>query len=77
MPADVEEGILRSILDVESAMPISLWDLLTHKRVGLEIPAPDELDDARLTAKLKEIIDHMARLKAYLLYEPFFRPRTV
>ena len=68
MPADVEEGILRSILDVESAMPISLWDLLTHKRVGLDIPEPDELDDARLTAKLREIINRMARLKAYLLY---------
>ncbi len=66
MPPDMEEEFLRQVLEYESADPISLFRLLENS--GLEIPAPDQLDDAALTSKLKEIVERMASLGAYLLH---------
>jgi len=65
MPADMEEEFLRHVLEYETAEPISLFRLLEN--AGLEIPAPDQLDDTSLTAKLQDIIQRMATLGAYLL----------
>jgi hypothetical protein len=66
MPADMEEEFLRQVLEYETAEPISLLRLLEN--AGLEIPAPDQLDDASLTIKLKEIVERMASLGAFLLH---------
>ncbi|HEX2270434.1 MAG TPA: hypothetical protein VHH35_12895 [Pyrinomonadaceae bacterium] len=66
MPADMEEEFLRQVLEYESAEPISLFRLLENS--GLEIPAPDQLDDATLPGKLKEIVERMASMGAYLLH---------
>lgn len=66
MPADIEEEFLRHVIEHETAEPISLMHLLENS--GLEIPAPDTLDNHALTIKLKEIIDRMATLGAYLLH---------
>lgn len=66
MPADMEEEFLRHVLEYETAEPISLFRLLENS--GLEIPAPDKLDEKTLTTKLKEIIERMASLGAYLLH---------
>ena len=66
MPADMEEEFLRQVLEYETAEPISLLRLLENS--GVEIPAPDELDDVSLTVKLREIVDHMASLGAYVLH---------
>jgi hypothetical protein len=66
MPADMEEEFLRQVLEYETAEPISLFRLLENS--GLEIPSPDELDDASLTLKLKEIVERMASLGAYVLH---------
>ena len=66
MPADMEEEFLRHVLEYESAEPISLLKLLTNS--GLEVPAPNELDDETLGSKLKDIIDRMASLGAYLMH---------
>jgi hypothetical protein len=66
MPADMEEEFLRHVLEYETAEPISLMHLLENS--GLEIPTPDTLDNDALTSKLKEIIDRMASLGAYLLH---------
>ena len=66
MPADMEEEFLRHVLEYETTDPISLFKLLQN--AGLEVPAPDQLDDATLTTKLKEIIDRMASMGAYLLH---------
>ena len=65
MPADMEEEFLRHVLEYETAEPISLFRLIEN--AGLEIPAPDQLDDTALTAKLQAIIQRMATLGAYLL----------
>lgn len=66
LPADIEEEFLRHVLDYERADRISLFGLLQH--AGLHIPAPDQLDDSTLTAKLKEMVQRMATLGAYLLH---------
>ena len=66
MPADLEEGFLQHILEYEQAQPITLLQLLEN--AGLEVPAPDNLDDGDLSAKLWEIIERMSSLGAYLLH---------
>ena len=66
MPPDMEEEFLRHVLEYEAAEPISLLRLIENS--GIEIPAPDQLDHNALTIKLKEIIERMATLGAYLLH---------
>ncbi len=66
MPADMEEEYLRHVLEYETAEQISLLRLLEN--AGLEVPAPETLDDDALKIKLKEIIDRMASVGAYVLH---------
>ena len=66
MPADMEEEFLRHVLEYETAEPISLLRLLENS--GFEVPAPETLDDDALKLKLKELIDRMASVGAYLLH---------
>jgi hypothetical protein len=70
LTAEMEETVLRQILECETqyetAEPHSLLELLLC--AGLEIPPPDQLDDNNLALKLKQIIDRIASLKAYLIY---------
>ena len=66
MPADMEEEFLRHVLEYETAEQISLLRLLEN--AGLEVPAPETLDEGALKIKLKEIIDRMASLGAYILH---------
>lgn len=66
MPADLEEEFLRQVLEYETAEPISLFRLLEN--AGLELPIPGDLDDVTVKNKLKEIIERMASLGAYLLH---------
>jgi hypothetical protein len=66
MPADMEEEFLRHVLEYETAEQISLLQLLENS--GLEVPPPESLEDDALKIKLKEIIDRMASLGAYLLH---------
>ena len=65
MPADVEEEFLRHVLEYETAEPISLLRLLANS--GLEVPAPETLDEDVLKIKLKELIERMASMGAYLI----------
>ena len=66
MPADMEEEFLRHVLEYETAEQISLLRLLENS--GLEVPAPESLNDDALKLKLKEIIERMASVGAYLLH---------
>jgi len=66
MPADMEEEFLRHVLEYETAAPISLMSLLAN--AGLEVQAPEQLDKDTLRIKLKDIIERMASLGAYLLH---------
>lgn len=64
LPADLEEQFLKHILEFETAEQLTLMQWLEN--AGLEVPAPGELSDERLTPKLREIINRMASLGAYL-----------
>lgn len=75
MPADMEEEFLRHVLEYENAEPISLLQLLENS--GLVIVGPDHVDDESLGAKLKEIIDRMASLGAYLLHTDHLSDRAL
>lgn len=75
MPADMEEEFLRHVLEYENAEPISLLQLLTNS--GLEVSAPDALDDETLTRKLKDIINRMASLGAYLIHTDHLSDRAL
>ncbi len=66
MPADMEEEFLRHVLEYETTAPISLMSLLAN--AGLEVQPPEQLDKDTLRIKLKEIIERMASLGAYLLH---------
>jgi hypothetical protein len=75
MPADMEEEFLRHVLEYESAEPSSLLQLLTNS--GLEVSAPNALDDETVTRKLKDIIDRMASLGAYLIHTDHLSDRAL
>jgi len=75
MPADLEEEFLRHVLEYETAQPISLFSMLENS--GLELPLPDDLSDAELLPKLKETIDTMANLGAYLLHTDHLSDREL
>ena len=75
MPADMEEEFLRHVLEYEQAEPISLLQLLENS--GLQVPAPDELDNDALTLKLKDIIERMASVGAYLLHTNHLSDRAL
>lgn len=64
LPADLEEQFLKHILAFETSAELTLMQWLEN--AGLEVPPPEELSDATLPAKLKEVIDRMASLGAYL-----------
>lgn len=64
LPGDMEEEFLKHILAFETAEEMSLMEWLTN--AGLEVPAPEELDDAELEEKLWQVINRMASLGAYL-----------
>ena len=44
---------------------------------GLDIPPPDQLDDDAVTIKLKEIVERMATLGAYLLHTDHLTDREL
>jgi len=75
MPAEVEEEFLRHVLEYESAEPISLLTWLANS--GIEVPAPDQLDDKRLSIKLQEVIYGMAYVSAYLLHTNHLSDRAL
>ena len=53
MPADMEEEFLRHVLEYETAEQISLLRLLEN--AGMDVPAPETLDDDALKIKLKRV----------------------
>ena len=65
LTADQEDEFLHRVFD-ETQEPMSLLRWLQNS--GLEVPAPDELDERTLTTKLKEVTEGMAALGAYLVH---------
>ncbi len=75
MPADMEEEFLRHVLEYETAAPISLMSLLAN--AGLEVQAPEQLDKDALRIKLRELIERMASLGAYVLHTDHLSDREL
>ena len=75
MPADMEEEFLRHVLEYENAEPISLLQLLENS--GLQVVAPDQLDEDDLSVKLQAIIERMATMGAYLLHTDHLSGRAL
>jgi len=75
VPADLEEEFLRQILAYEQSQPIALLEILQNG--GLEVPAPDDLDNSPLTDKLWEVIERMASMGAYLLHTDHLSDREL
>ncbi len=63
-PEEIRERFLESVLAFEEAEPVALFDELT--KMGLQLPAPDDMDDAQLNNKLWEIVRCMSLLGSYL-----------
>jgi len=63
-PPEIEEAFLRNIVAYESAPMTTHFARL--EQAGVQLPSPDELDDAALTAKLWEVIHGLARIDAFL-----------
>ena len=66
MPADMEEEFLRHVLEYENAVPICLMKLLENS--GTQVVPPDALDDDTLSVTLKELIERLSQLGAYVLH---------
>jgi hypothetical protein len=63
-PDDITEQFLENILAFEAQEQTSLWTALID--IGVTLPAPDELGDTQLSAKLREVILAMSLLGHYL-----------
>ena len=75
MPADMEEEFLRHVLEYETTEPVSLLRLLENS--GVDVPPPDQFDDDTLSSKLKEIVERMASLGAYVLHTDHLSDRAL
>jgi hypothetical protein len=76
VPADVQEQFWKRVLAAEDDAPTVVpFDELV--RSGLALPPPDELDDAKLTVKLWEVIDAMADLGLVLEFTDHLSDREL
>lgn len=68
MPEDCPPGVTAQFW--QSAAAYEQAPLTTHfqqlEEAGVELPAPESLDDRRLTAKLWEVIEALARMRVFL-----------
>lgn len=80
-PLETAEAFVSSVERWENAPWTTHFELL--RRSGLELPPPEELDDAQLTAKLWELVEALSRMRTFVertdhlsdreLYEHFWR----
>jgi hypothetical protein len=63
-PPEVHEGFLSNIITFEKAPLAAHFDRLAAE--GVDLPHPDSLDDAALTAKLWEVIHALAAMDTFL-----------
>jgi hypothetical protein len=64
MSPDLAESFWRNVLAYESAEETCHFIQLTE--MGLELPAPENLSDEELSAKLWEVINGLAKLNVFL-----------
>jgi len=64
MSQDLKEQFWEHVVAFEEAEWVTSFELL--EQGGMELPAPDELEDSQLTAKLWEVIRGLAMLRMFL-----------
>jgi hypothetical protein len=64
VPAEVEEGFWKHVVDYEEAPWTTHFQQLEN--AGVSLPAPDSLKDEELTAKLWDIIQKLALLHVFI-----------
>lgn len=64
MPTALQEQFWEYVVAFEEAEWVTSFDQLV--RSGMELPAPEELDDSQLSAKLLEVIRGLAMLRTFL-----------
>ncbi len=64
MSQDLKEQFWEHVVAFEEAEWVTSFELL--EQGGMELPAPDALDDSQLTTKLWEVIRGMAMLRMFL-----------
>ncbi|HEY2169559.1 MAG TPA: hypothetical protein VGJ30_08035 [Candidatus Angelobacter sp.] len=64
VPAEVEEGFWKHVVDYEEAPWITHFQQLEN--AGVSLPAPDSLKDEELTAKLWDLIQKLALLHVFI-----------
>ena len=64
MSQDLREQFWEHVVAFEESEWITSFELL--EQGGMELPAPEELDDSQLTAKLWEVIRGLAMLRMFL-----------
>jgi len=63
-PAEVEEGFWKYVVDYEKAPWTTNFKQL--EEAGIELPAPESLNDEQLTKRLWEVIHALALLRVFL-----------
>ena len=64
MPPELAESFWGNVLEYENAEQTCHFNLLAER--GLDLPAPEDIDDAQLTAKLWEVVAGLAELQVFL-----------
>jgi len=64
VPAEVEEGFWKHVVDYEEAPWTTHFQQLEN--AGVSLPAPDSLKDEELTAKLRDLIQKLALLHVFI-----------
>lgn len=75
VPPGVEEQFWKDVLAFEHAPLAKPFDLLT--RAGITVPAPGDLEDARLPDTLWEVIEGLAALNIFLHYTDHLSDREL
>jgi hypothetical protein len=63
-PAEIAQQFWQRVVDYERGPWTSHFQQLVE--AGVDLPAPDEMDDQRLAAKLREVIYRLAAMRVFL-----------
>jgi len=74
-PPEVAERFWENVVSYEEAPCTSHLEQL--REAGVDLPAPGELDDSRLAAKLAEVVDRLADLRVFLTHTDHLDDRAL